>query len=235
MAPTEAQLDEWERLRVAARQHMLANNLRQVDVLHQCPGLNQGNFSGWLAGKYHSPLTSRVIREWLPLDARPPAEPETGDAPEPPADPDPGGAKEAADTPEPPATDRARAVVDAVQAVAALMRGPESSIPVPLTRRDRAGYIYVMRGGVAGRLKVGRAYSPQERAQSLRTADPDIELVGCMQASDYVRAERLAHALLDHWRMRREGAGLEWFQCSVCEAMAAVLHACAIVNGLAME
>jgi hypothetical protein len=215
-------------VRAATRLYMADNSLSQAQMRARVPAtLNQGNLSWWLSGKRHSPHITRTLAAFLPAPYTP--------AP-PPARTTPTIAAEDRRiivTPTAPTAPMAPA--GAVGDVVGVVERALARVVLPVDRRDRGGYVYVLSGATAGTLKVGRALDVAERVRTFRCADPSIRVLFTVHCSDYVRAERVAHALLDATDVRRVttvGAGIEWFRVDRLHAMAAVMCATATVEAL---
>jgi hypothetical protein len=77
------------------------------------------------------------------------------------------------------------------------------------------GWIYFLRFGDAGPIKVGRSSDPVSRAYDLSIASPvELVLLGALKSTDTARKEAEFHARLAKFRVRRE-----WFEHDAVAAL----------------
>lgn len=82
---------------------------------------------------------------------------------------------------------------------------------------DQPGYLYgVKHPTFRGFTKIGKALSPKRRLANYQTGDPlrRYEMAFAIRVTDYHRAERAAHRILDGFRVRET----EWFRINYIEA-----------------
>lgn len=105
----------------------------------------------------------------------------------------------------------------------------------PMHRKDRPGYVYILKGASEGCVKVGRAIKTEGRVDQFKTADPHIKILQQTYSDDHKRAEVLAQHMLDRYRKVRNGPGQEWFNIDFHLAKLAVATAVFYVDNLPLE